>query len=424
MQGERTLLFEELFFSITDKSGKIMAANNVFTRVSAFAEDELLGRPHNIIRHPDMPRSVFRLFWNTLHEGRPVVAYVKNLAKTGEFYWVLAFAFPCNGGYLSIRLKPGSALFHAVAPLYGELLETEKTLVAENGERRGLDLGVAWLASRLAELGYASYEAFMWAAMEAEMRHRDRVTGREALKTDALQVLFDGMSGYNTLKSAIHEQTVQFMRFSKSIRLLSMNLDIGSSRLSSNGKSLSVIATNLQLSSREGEQMMEKLTGILNRLNTLIGTLMLDAVTVRLQKQMYDFYRTETGANGHENATATLLRETFSPVLNDVPEQVGGLFALFTELESGLQYIRRFFRILQITHTMASIESARIPEGAGFNTLFNELAGELAHSEKALAGLQDKISATHYSQSDLRGLHDRKAFAAYVQVEETNGAIL
>ena len=108
---ESPFALSELFFSRTDLRGVIHSGNRVFTRVSGYTAAELAGRPHNIIRHPEMPRAVFELLWENLKADRPICAYVKNMAKDGSYYWVFASVYPVPGGYLSIRLKPTSAIF-------------------------------------------------------------------------------------------------------------------------------------------------------------------------------------------------------------------------------------------------------------------------------------------------------------------------
>ncbi len=84
----------ELFFSITDPKGVILTGNDVFVKVSKMSKEELIGKPHNIIRHPDMPRAIFKALWSTIKAGRPFVGYVKNMAKDGSYYWVLAAVYP------------------------------------------------------------------------------------------------------------------------------------------------------------------------------------------------------------------------------------------------------------------------------------------------------------------------------------------
>ena len=101
---------DELFFSRTDQKGIIRSGNDVFVRVSRWDEADLVGAPHNVIRHPDMPRAVFRLLWDTLGAGQPIAAYVKNMARDGAYYWVMAAVVPWGDGYLSVRMKPTGPL--------------------------------------------------------------------------------------------------------------------------------------------------------------------------------------------------------------------------------------------------------------------------------------------------------------------------
>lgn len=106
---------EALLVSTTDSKGRITYVNPAFIEVSGYSEDELLGRAHNIIRHPDMPPEAFADFWKTLQSGKPWTGFVKNRRKNGDFYWVQANAIPLieNGkisGYLSVRTKPSRQL--------------------------------------------------------------------------------------------------------------------------------------------------------------------------------------------------------------------------------------------------------------------------------------------------------------------------
>lgn len=129
---ERFFDDSELIVSKTDLRGRITYANETFLRVSGFLPDELLGAPHNLIRHPDMPRCIFRLLWDTIRERQEIFAYIVNLAKNGDHYWVLAHVTPsfdrsgAHIGYHSNRRKPDTAAVAAVAPLYKSLLAIER----------------------------------------------------------------------------------------------------------------------------------------------------------------------------------------------------------------------------------------------------------------------------------------------------------
>ncbi len=95
---ERTFKEDEIIVSKTDLKGIITYANRTFLDVALYREDEVLGMPHSIIRHPDMPRCVFKLLWDTIEEGNEIIAYVKNMAKNGDFYWVFAHVTPTFNG--------------------------------------------------------------------------------------------------------------------------------------------------------------------------------------------------------------------------------------------------------------------------------------------------------------------------------------
>ena len=95
MEIERKLNDRDLIVSSTDKRGIICYVNKTFSDISDYTEDELYGQPHNIIRHPDMPKTIFKYMWSNLLQNKPVVAYVKNYVKgKQEYYWVKAVIYP------------------------------------------------------------------------------------------------------------------------------------------------------------------------------------------------------------------------------------------------------------------------------------------------------------------------------------------
>jgi len=129
---ERTFGIDEIIVSKTDLNGRITYANDVFLRISDYAEAEILGQPHSIIRHPDMPRCVFSLLWTTIQSGREIFAYVLNLSKNGDHYWVFAHVTPTFGpdgaivGYHSNRRSPEATALAKVRPLYQALDAEER----------------------------------------------------------------------------------------------------------------------------------------------------------------------------------------------------------------------------------------------------------------------------------------------------------
>ncbi|KIM12795.1 MAG: hypothetical protein KU37_02695 [Sulfuricurvum sp. PC08-66] len=117
--------------SKTDLKGTITYANPAFLRIANYTTQELVGKPHNIIRHPDMPRAIFHLMWEQLQKGLSVHAYVKNLTKEGDFYWTFAYVVPdldAKGnviGYHSERRAPNQKALLDIEPLYEKLKNLE-----------------------------------------------------------------------------------------------------------------------------------------------------------------------------------------------------------------------------------------------------------------------------------------------------------
>lgn len=132
--GQRSFFDSDDFIvSKTDLTGRLTYANLTFLEIAGYDEDEVIGQPHSMIRHPDMPRCVFKLLWDTLKSGREIFAYVVNLAKNGDHYWVIAHvtpSFDASGqivGYHSTRRVPiGSVVKDTIIPLYKELKAIEE----------------------------------------------------------------------------------------------------------------------------------------------------------------------------------------------------------------------------------------------------------------------------------------------------------
>jgi len=167
---ERTFGNGELIVSKTDRRGVITYANELFCRLSGFVEEEIIGQPHNLVRHPDMPRVIFQLLWDTISAGKEIFAYVVNLAADGSHYWVLAHVTPSFGprreiiGFHSNRRRPDPNSVAALTPLYARLRaqELQRANAAE-----GLAASTELLAAHLAEQGH-TYDELIWSITPSE----------------------------------------------------------------------------------------------------------------------------------------------------------------------------------------------------------------------------------------------------------------
>lgn len=128
--------------SKTDAKGIIEYGNDYFVEISGYKESELIGQPHNIVRHPDMPKVAFKLMWERISKGENFVAIVKNMAKDGRYYWVFTEFEPkvdalsnAITGYTAFRKAAPQKAIDAVAPIYKKLLEIEEKGGVEASEK-------------------------------------------------------------------------------------------------------------------------------------------------------------------------------------------------------------------------------------------------------------------------------------------------
>lgn len=162
---ERFFDSNEIIVSKTDLKGHIMYTNDAFIDISGFTEKELLGQPHSMIRHPDMPRCIFKLLWASLHAKREIFAYVVNMCKNGDHYWVLAHVTPTldetgnvTSYHSSRRVPKRETLENVIIPLYKTLLEEEKR---HTNRKEGMESAFAMLMQKLKKQG-VSYDEFIF----------------------------------------------------------------------------------------------------------------------------------------------------------------------------------------------------------------------------------------------------------------------
>ncbi len=161
---EKVMREDDFIVSKTDTKGIITYGNQIFIEFSGYSEAELLGAPHSIIRHPDMPRAVFKLLWDTISQGKEIFAYVKNMAKDGSFYWVFTNVTPSYDakgniiGYYSVRRKPKASGVAVASQVYKAMLEAEQ----KAGAAKAIEASTKILVDILNEKGL-SYEELVLA---------------------------------------------------------------------------------------------------------------------------------------------------------------------------------------------------------------------------------------------------------------------
>jgi len=401
--GEAPHDLRDLFFSRTDNRGIIQAGNTVFQEVSDHPWGDLLGAPHKIIRHDDMPKAVFWILWDTIKKGRPVGAYVKNRARDGLQYWVFALVSPMeDGSYLSVRLKPVSPLLATVETEYAELRRCEKAegLSAEDSARR--------LLARLAELGYADYTAFMSHALATELAARSARLGRAPDQR---------LAQFQIIAKAVDDvaaETEQLSQVFDSIRGIPYNMRILASRLEAAGGPISVISANYGILSDEIAGWMRSFvqgsSGAFVEVRRAIHMALFLQSTALLQDEMTRQFREEPDLPDRIDVAgeSRLLRRMTDTNRCAAQDGLKNVVAQAERFSSAVRDMKRLITGLGATRMMCKIEGARLRRGG------NSLSGVI----EQLDNFQDAIEERLGRIDDQNRLLQRNASALLEESEE------
>lgn len=435
---ERRFDLDELFFSTTDAKGIITSGNSVFARVSAYELEDMVGRPHNLIRHPDMPRGAFKLVWEYLQAGRPVAAYVVNLAADGGHYWVLAYLAPIDGGYLSIRLKPDSLYFDAARRIYEELRAFEREHERDLARRKDV---IAASRDRLVELlaeeGFDSYDAFMQAALPAEVAHRSAqlavsakpgeggVAGRR-LEPQARRILGDcaraeqqveafaaQLRSWSSATEQLQRHGAMMRDVSSDIELFSLNAQIASTRLGDAGRTLLAVAGLLTAASLQLRPAIEEQVERIAEAAGLLGgagALSFAAAVSRLQLDVLaTFVGSDVEGDGRIDDTR-LLGAALQTGVMQLAEQVEALDVVLARVELATSRVRTGMAHLRALEVNGRIESARVEHASALGAMFVEIGGQVRAAAAALAAIDGgavaDTSAVHHVLRTVRGINE------------------
>lgn len=397
----RTFEIDEFFFSITDHAGVIKVCNKAFCRNSGFEPHETLGSPHNIIRHPDMPSAVFKRVWGLLKDGKPAGAYIKNLAKTGEFYWVYAVIVPAESGYLSIRFKPTSELLPKVQALYARARELERALPDDQEE--GMQRAGKLIEAGVRDMGFESYQDFMVQALNREVECRQAEAEGEARaarttshRTGDVKRLFELRQSLSSISDFFDELAVQ-------IRRVAINASIVAARLEDKGSALGVISEEVsnvaaQLTEETGH-LREQVEDLRQQLfatsfNTsyrglLRGTRDDFEDSKQDSSQSLDEQRMSYGSSIDE-ICATLDR-CYADAKKSQARSREGLQRSLKRFDRFIDALARILMTLQLGYVTGKSVSVAIDGGQEFSILLEDLAGYYSAAQTELKNTRERV---------------------------------
>jgi len=356
---------DELFFSRTDQLGKIISGNNIFQRVSGFDWEEMLGRPHNIVRHDDMPRAVFFVIWSLLKKKMPVGGYVKNKTKNGKFYWVFSLILPFNDEFVSIRFKPSTKILEVTEKLYGEIRLDEKEV------KRLPNDSAEKLLIKLKSLGFESYEDFMWHAFMMEMNSwtgikKDELTNQS---NQMLAELLEQGKGIGKVSDSIIQEC------SKNI-YLSLNLNIEALKLGTTGASLGRVSEQFQKMISEIQSEIKIFSEIAIKINKTMKDNQFLVYSSNLIDQMVYFFDTSEKGSEHINTSkeSVILNDLSNGYNESVKESFQTLITIINQLCKSTENLLTIINGLEVVRITGKIEMARIDDSQKiFTTLNNDL---------------------------------------------------
>lgn len=383
--------FEDLVYSRTDPRGVLLAGNEVFQRLSGHPWDGLIGAPHRIIRHPAMPKGFFHLFWSLLKAGEPAVGYVRNRSADGRFYWVLAVAMPCEGGYFSVRMRPSSPAFAAIRPVY--------TLVRQREEAEGLspEAASAALLDQIAALGFPTYSAFATHALSTEIHARDAQLSRPP---DAEAGVLDKLISLLTDTQA--EQARLVSQF-QDLVLLPVNMRLVAARLEPQGGPISQISVNYKVASEEiSRRLSEFASGRGNVCGQMVQAVRLSLVlacAARLQGELMGQYHRTSGdyAGVNRRKEGEILAEVRAANLRRSAATLAEASRLALGLNAASVDLRRMILGLDTIRILARVESRKSAESQQALTAtidrIDEVQGAISESLKTLMDRTSAIDA-------------------------------
>lgn len=374
----REFRVEEMFFSRTDLTGKILSGNSVFQKISGYSWEDLMHKPHNVIRHPDMPRCVFQLFWNHLLQNKPVAAYVKNLAADGRYYWVFALALPCENGFVSIRIKPTSNRLQIVENLYNQILGVE--------QKTNIDEASAKLLQELHKIGFENYQDFMTDSLLLEIMTRNKSLANNV----SLECLHD-ITKLHTIGKELTSSAVSALKIHQTNRFQALNLEITSANSELTANSMGKIAHYFQGISQGIKSDVNKLNGIIKTVNDRLSeSQFLIAATDLIGEMVLSFKHEAETSSVHFKQEQATLTNLASKYYQEVYNNSLDLNVVLRNLKLTSEELANSIGGLEFVRITGKIEASTLNEELVFRSSIHEMAKVVNELKKIIINIRDK----------------------------------
>ena len=375
----------------TDLKGRITYANPAFVEISGFTHDELIGQPHNVVRHPDMPRDAFKDLWDTGKRNEPWKGLVKNRCKDGGYYWVDAYVTPLtqNGekiGYMSVRSKPGDTQKAEAEALYKAINAGSATFPftkPAKGRPFIVDLAVvAFLPVLVALLSLINIPAVMYGSTAASfvlaglglMWLKNRVESTNDAMLQAMRALAEGNFKHEIPESNTREFNkvhTAFKSMQVNLRAIIADVISSSSEVKSNAEELSQLAINLMNRSQQQSDGINGVAAALEELSVSVSEIS-EATGKSSNHAKNAMDVVDTGAQSMDKSTQAT--QKVSEVVQDAKQNIEDLNRAVVKISNVTHTITEIAEKTNLLALNAAIEAARAGEsGRGFAVVADEV---------------------------------------------------
>jgi len=432
---ERTFPKEQQLISSTDIKGTIRHVNDAFVAISGFTKEELIGKPHSIVRHPDMPAAAFRTMWSYLQQGKPWMGLVKNRCKNGDFYWVHAYVTPVTEhgkivGYESVRTLPERSKVQKAEQLYRQINQG-KTSASASSETLG-DLAWDLVPLLLLLLGAAAWFSFgadvaSWcfllsAGLGLLLGLRRYRVALGKLKSLNPQPFMDELAvlSYTDDRGILGKMEVAMMAENAHLNAAITRIEDSSTYVARQATNVVELSVKASERIQQQQQQTEMVATAMNQMTTTIAEVSSHVHDTATQAEDADQLARQ-GASVAAQARNAILQ--LQGRVDEISASVGELAEQTATIASAAQMIEQIAEQTNLLALNAAIEAARAgDQGRGFAVVADEvrqLASRTTHSTKEIFSIIQQLSEKAQSAVQIAQQGQRGAEEGMAQVNQT-----